>query len=75
MELNVILYIVFSVIFALIAFTIIRYIMKNKKLDKLHGLTPENRQERREKAAQERADRVTNKKELREAIKAKKAVV
>ena len=73
MELNVILYIVFSVIFALIAFSIIRYIMKNKKLDRLHGITSENKQERREKAAQERAEKVTQKQELRAAIKAKKA--
>ena len=73
MELNVILYIVFSVIFALIAFSVIRYIMKNKKLDRLHGITSENKQERREKAAQERAEKVTQKQELRAAIKAKKA--
>jgi hypothetical protein len=47
--------------------------MKNKKLDRLHGITSENKQERREKAAQERAEKVTQKQELRAAIKAKKA--
>ena len=50
MELNVILYIVFSLIFALIAFGIFRYIMKNKKLDQLRGM-PTNRAERRAKAS------------------------
>lgn len=73
MEFNVILYIVFSLIFALLTFSIVRYIMKNKKLDRLHGITPQNRAERREKAALERAEKVTRKAELREAIKAKKA--
>ncbi len=73
MEFNVILYIVFSIIFALLTFAIVRYIMKNKKLDRLHGITPRTRAEKREKAALERADKVTRKTELREAIKAKKA--
>lgn len=73
MEFNVILYIVFSIIFALLTFAIVRYIMKNKKLDRLHGITPQTRAEKREKAALERADKVTIKTELREAIKAKKA--
>ncbi len=73
MEFNVILYIIFSVIFALITFAIVRYIMKNKKLDQKRGITPANRQERKEKAVQERADKVTRKAELREAIKEKKA--
>ncbi len=72
MEFNVILYIVFSLIFALITFGIVRYILKNKKIDRLRGITSENRQERKEKAAQERAEKVTRKAELREAIKAKK---
>ena len=73
MGFDIILYLVFSLIFALITFGIVRYIMKNKKLDRLHGITPQNRAERREKAAQERADKVTKKAELREAIKSKKA--
>ena len=72
LEFNVILYIVFSLIFALITFGIVRYIMKNKKLDKLHG-APISITEKREKAAQERAAKITKKAELRESIKSKKA--
>lgn len=72
LEFNVILYIVFSLIFALITFGIVRYIMKNKKLDKIHG-APQTMAEKREKAAAERAAKVTKKTELREAIKSKKA--
>ncbi len=72
LEFNVILYIIFSLIFALIAFGIVRYIMKNKKLDQLRGM-PTNRAERRAKTAEERANKVTRKAELREAIKNKKA--
>lgn len=72
MEFNVILYIVFSVIFALIAFGIVRYVMKNKKLDRANG-APATRAERREKAALERAEKLNRKAELREAIKNKKA--
>ena len=73
MEFNVVLYIIFSIIFALLTFSIVRYIMKNKKLDRLHGINAGTRVERREKAANERAEKVTRKAELREAIKAKKA--
>ena len=72
LEFNVILYIIFSLIFALIAFGIVRYIMKNKKLDQLRGM-PTNRAERRARAAEERSNKVTRKAELREAIKNKKA--
>ena len=72
MEFNVALYIIFSLIFALIAFGIVRYIMKNKKLDALRG-APTNFAERRAKAAEDRANKVTRKAELREAIKNKKA--
>lgn len=72
MEFNVVLYIIFSLIFALIAFGIVRYIMKNKKLDALRG-APTNFAERRAKAAEDRANKVTRKAELREAIKNKKA--
>ena len=67
---TIVLYVVFSLIFALITFKFIRVILKNKKLNKNRVVL--SKEEKQRVAIEKKANRSEEKRLMREAMAAKK---